>query len=477
MCDIKRINRLKKTSRAFTDKLNTINRLDTYSKDFVSGTGLTFSDMQEKIDKISSCASIIELKESFQEHGNTFDQVLSVSAANFCKQHVICPICADRSQSRRRARYNEPIKQQAELVKQGKRYAYFITYTVNDGEDLAERLEHLKESKKSFRKMGQKRKNKRSRGEAGKYKSAISTIEIKRGSNSNLWHVHSHDLVFTDKPLDFIVYDQTEKNRLKDRYGKNIPRDQLNNIAKNKVVFNGELVAASKMSMEWLNATGGDSINLSVESLQHVPKSAKGAKKRLYQKMSFEDSICYQAREILKYFTKPGDNLAEDAFLIISDTYNKRMTATYGEFRGLPGDDYMDAAAEDQNTFVLVWDAKEKKYGEPIPGKIRDFVEDPDQEHETRSAIGKILGIYRRKRKEILSRRDILGDDLFRALDETKSSFRRGVNVLWSIYHQAKNVQNNVDLARCDKYNAVLALAGIFLPGSDRRETYCSAFS
>lgn len=477
MCEIRRINKLKQNSKRFTNELLKINFADYYSRNHVSNTGLTFSDMSEKLDKIKTCSSIIELKEEFRQVADTFEQLMTVAAANFCKQPAICPICADRTQARRRVRFDTPIKQQARLVADGKRYAYIVTQTITDGPELAERLDALKEAKKNFRLMGQRRKGRRSGGEAAKYAAAISGIEIKRGSGSGLWHVHAHELVFTDEPLTYQVYDRAAKQELKSKYGRHIPKDKLDEIALNRVDFRGELVAASKASAEWLRATGGDSMGLSIEPLQHVPKAAKGRKKRKYEKMTFEESIAYQAKEVLKYPFKPSDTSPEDAFQVITDTFNKRMVATYGAFRGIPAEEYANEAAPDQETFVLKWNDEAGKYGKPVPGKMRDLIENDDVAHETRSKVGKLLGEYRRQRAALIAARDKYGDELFAALDDAKRYFRSRVSGIWSLYRQHVSSSNRITSAGCDKYSAVMALDGFYSPGSDGRDIYAAVFT
>lgn len=477
MCEIRRINKLKAKSRKFCDSLSKVDPHKLYSADCVTNTGLTFSDMSDKLDKIKSCSSILELKEEFQQVGDSFEQTMKVSAANYCKQPTICPICADRTQARRHVRFDAPIKQQARLVAEGKRHAYIVTQTVTDGPQLSERLEALKDAKRNFRLMGQRRKKKRSGGEAAKYVAAIAGIEIKRGTGSGLWHVHAHELVFTDEPLNFQVYDRAEKARLKSQYGRHIPREKLDAIALQRVDFRGELVAASKASAEWLRATGGESMGISIESLQHVPRTAKGRKKRKYEKMSFEESIAYQAKEVLKYPFKCPDNSPEDAFHVISDTFNKRMVATYGAFRGVPAEEYADAATDEQETFVLKWDNDSGKYGEPIPGKMRDMIEESDIAHDTRSKVGKLLGEYRRQRSALCAARDKYGSDLFRALDDAKRNFRSQISGIWSLYRQSVSSLNRITSTGCDKYSAVMALDGYYVPGSDSRDIYAAVFT
>src|SRR4030042_1168122 len=186
MASIKKLNQLKSLSIELSSRIREAAPLSTLIPQYVSKNGLTYSDLAERIDRVSSCASIVELKQTWSPASEksaggsaaaALEQVLTVSAANYCKQHTLCPVCADRSQSRRRARYDDSIRSQVSQIKEKKRFAYMVTYTVSDGLNLGERLEHLKRSKREFRRMGQLRKRCRSRGESGKIRAAISTIE------------------------------------------------------------------------------------------------------------------------------------------------------------------------------------------------------------------------------------------------------------------------------------------------------------
>ncbi len=477
MCDVRRINKLKRKAKSFSDQLQAINLQKLYSLQHVTETGLTYTDITDRLNKIKGCSSIIELKSDFVKSGETLEQVMSVSAANFCKQPIICPICADRTQSRRHVRFDAPIKRQAARVAAGERFAYIVTQTVTDGPDLSERLQKLKDSKKAFRLMGQRRRKGRSIGEAGKYVAAIAGIEIKRGSGSGLWHVHSHELVFTKKPIDFKVYDPEKKSALRSRYGKDIPKEKLNEIAISQVEFRGELVAASKASTEWHRATGGESIGIEINAIRHVPQGAKGKKKRRYEKMSFEESVAYQAKEVLKYPFKWPDNHPEDALEVISETYNKRMVATYGEFRGIPAEEYDNAVGDDDETFVLKWNDESGRYGEPVPGTLLDVIENEDIATTTRKKVGELLGKYRRQRKELCEAREQYKDSLSAALDSAKRYFRQQINAIWSIYRQHVNASKRMDSAGCDKYSAVMSLDGFYSPDSDGRDIYAAVFT
>jgi hypothetical protein len=469
MIEIKKLQALKKQANYLLSQVDINNPVSSIAENYVSRTGLTKSDISDKIDKIKSCCSVVELSASYTEVDHVVEQVMNVVNANFCKQHAVCPVCADHSQNRRRARYNEPIKEQASLVKEGKRYAYILTFTIKDGDSLAERLANLKQSKLEWRKMGQKRKKGFSNGEAKKIKAGLSTIEIKRGQASGLWHVHAHELIFTDSPLDYQVYDQQIKKELQKKFGSKIPKDVLKAAAIETATFNGEEVAVSKISKEWLKATGGESISIDVEPLQHIPRNASYKKQRKCAAMSFEQSIAYQAKEVLKYISKASDNTPEDMLEIITDTYNKRMVATYGEFRGVPGNDYEIESKVDSENYVIVWDAETQDYIKPIPGRMQDFQQ---EETDTRKKVAQMLGQYRRERRNIISGNEDTSS-MAERLDMLKMTFKESVSKVWQFYRN--KIRREKDSKDCDNYNPVVALQGLYIQATSE-DLYDFAF-
>lgn len=462
MIEIKKLQALKKQANTLLSQVDINNPVSSIAQNYVSRTGLTRSDITDKIDKIKSCCSVVELSATYTEVDHVVEQVMSVVNGNFCKQHAVCPVCADRSQNRRRARYNEPIKEQASLVKEGKRYAYILTFTIKDGVSLAERLSNLKQSKLEWRKMGQKRKKGFSNGEAKKIKAGLSTIEIKRGSDSGLWHVHAHELIFTDSPLDYQVYDQQIKKELQKKFGSKIPKEVLKAAAIETATFNGEEVAVSKISKEWLKSTGGESISIDVEPLQHIPKNASYKKQRKCASMSFEQSIAYQAKEVLKYMSKPSENTPEDMLEIITDTYNKRMVATYGEFRGIPGNDYEIENKPDSENYVIVWDKDTQDYKKPIPGRMQDFQQ---EETDTRKRVAQMLGQYRRERRNIISSNEDTSS-MAERLDQLKSTFKEAVSKVWQFYRN--KVRRDRDSKECDNYNPIVSLQGLYIEATSQ---------
>jgi len=77
---------------------------------------------------------------------------------------------------------------------------FLVTFTVKNGEDLAERLNHLKRGVQEFC----KKRHRAASSEWKKTRGGVFSYEIKRGSGSGLWHPHCHAVILTDpnNPLD-----------------------------------------------------------------------------------------------------------------------------------------------------------------------------------------------------------------------------------------------------------------------------------
>ena len=138
-------------------------------------------------------------------HYHTVDRVL-LHAACFCKQHLICPLCAIRRGSKTLEAYLSRFQ-----VIQRERPGlspYLMTLTVKDGADLEERWKHLDQS---FKVLKDRRNcwNKGKRGapwtEFAKVKGAVGSYEVKRGKGSGLWHPHVHMVVLCETPIDPIT--------------------------------------------------------------------------------------------------------------------------------------------------------------------------------------------------------------------------------------------------------------------------------
>lgn len=114
--------------------------------------------------------------------------------ARFCKQHLICPMCAIRRGAKTLGAY----MQRWEVIKaeRAELKPYLVTFTVKNGPDLAERQEHLARSLKRL--MHHRRDfNAGTRGapwtELCKAQGAVYTLELTNKGKE--WHPHCHMIV------------------------------------------------------------------------------------------------------------------------------------------------------------------------------------------------------------------------------------------------------------------------------------------
>lgn len=118
-------------------------------------------------------------------HYYTVDK-MRLHAANFCKYHLLCPLCAIR----RGAKALKAYLDRFEVIRaeQPRLKPFLVTLTVKDGPDLRERFEHLYSAQKELWKRKQ-----RGRGcVLDVVHGAVWSYEFKRGSGSGLWHPHLH---------------------------------------------------------------------------------------------------------------------------------------------------------------------------------------------------------------------------------------------------------------------------------------------
>jgi hypothetical protein len=108
-------------------------------------------------------------------------------AAQFCKKHLLCPLCAIR----RGAKMVKSYLDRLEAIKASRSdlKAYLVTLTVRNGPDLRERFQHLA---RSVQKLHRMRSRERQYSEACKADAAVWSYEFKRGKNSGEWHPHMH---------------------------------------------------------------------------------------------------------------------------------------------------------------------------------------------------------------------------------------------------------------------------------------------
>lgn len=121
-------------------------------------------------------------------------------AAEFCKKHLICPLCAIRRGAKMVKAYIDRLS--VIMVDNPNLKPYLVTLTVKDGSDLSERFAHLANSVKKLHKMRHRGGGGFGEiGEAAKAAGAVWSYEFKRGKNSGLWHPHVHSVwLCEDKP-------------------------------------------------------------------------------------------------------------------------------------------------------------------------------------------------------------------------------------------------------------------------------------
>lgn len=143
-------------------------------------------------NKISNCANYLVFRHYFQ-----IDEV-RLHAAQFCKKHLICPMCAIRRGAKMLkaylAKYEQVTKAYPELG------PYLVTLTIKNGDDLDERVTHLRQSMK---KMTQQRRDSligRFSCEFAKSSGGFHSIEVTKRQNG--WHPHAHMVWLCDEKPD-----------------------------------------------------------------------------------------------------------------------------------------------------------------------------------------------------------------------------------------------------------------------------------
>ena len=138
---------------------------------------------------------------------------IRLAQAFFCKKHLLCPLCAIRRGAKLLSRYLDRFH--AITASESHLRPFLVTLTVKDGQDLAERFNHLHKSLRSYHK---RRHGKRDICEAKKALGAVWSYEIKRGKGSGLWHPHVHAIWLCETPPDPQAVSREWRKITKDSY-------------------------------------------------------------------------------------------------------------------------------------------------------------------------------------------------------------------------------------------------------------------
>lgn len=133
-------------------------------------------------NKLASCGNYLVF-----HHYYTVDKV-RLHAAQFCKKHLLCPLCAIRRGSKAVAAYMH--KFEAVTAEFPTLKPYLVTLTVKNGDDLEERHSHLRRSNKKMMKARRHALEGRKHCEFAKAVGGVFSIELtNRGKG---WHPHIH---------------------------------------------------------------------------------------------------------------------------------------------------------------------------------------------------------------------------------------------------------------------------------------------
>lgn len=141
--------------------------------------------------KLRGCGSYLLFRDYY-----TVNKV-RLHAANFCKKHLLCPLCAIRRGAKMLKSYLDKLR--VILAANPNLKPYLVTLTVKDGDDLGERFKHLQSS---VQKLHKARGRERQYNESCKAAGAVWSYEFKRGKNSGDWHPHVHAVWLCEEAPD-----------------------------------------------------------------------------------------------------------------------------------------------------------------------------------------------------------------------------------------------------------------------------------
>lgn len=145
--------------------------------------------------RLATCGDYLHFREYY-----TVGKV-RLHSAQFCKQHLICPLCAIRRGAKSLGAYLdrwEVIREENKTLK-----LYLITLTVKNGEDLDERYKHLGSS---LRRLMDRRRNYNAKVRGAPYtelckvQGGVYTNEVTNKQKG--WHPHTHMIAACDTPPD-----------------------------------------------------------------------------------------------------------------------------------------------------------------------------------------------------------------------------------------------------------------------------------
>ena len=142
-----------------------------------------------------------------------------LARASFCKQHLLCPLCAVRRSAKTLQGYLDKYRV---IMQENPTYRLsMITLTVKNGDNLKERFEHLQKSQKVlFDRRRDWFKKGRGKTEFRKIHGWVGTFEFTNKGKG--WHPHSHIMVLHTENFDYSALIQEWKEVTQDSCNVNV---------------------------------------------------------------------------------------------------------------------------------------------------------------------------------------------------------------------------------------------------------------
>lgn len=255
----------------------------------------------DRAAKLSKCGGAIAYRH-WVDHDRT-----TMHTANWCNMPRLCQCCAH-------ARGIKLAKQAAEKVTHllnddRDLRPWLVTFTVKNGPDLLERLQHLLTNfSKGWKRRENHLRGKRHWSAFNAVSGSIYSAEIKRGKNNNDWHPHLHCLWLV--PASVWQWEE------------------------GKTGIQLEANAHRKLCHEWHQITG-DSFVINAKPLRSAVDMSEG-------KPVQEEHLTAELFEVFKYLTKPSETKPDDVVEAWRVTQGKRLVRSHGNLLGLKMPDSLD---------------------------------------------------------------------------------------------------------------------------------------
>lgn len=142
--------------------------------------------------RLERCADYLLFRHYF-----TVDE-LRLHAARFCQLHLLCPFCAIRRGVKALGAYLK--RWEVIRAEQPALRPFLVTLTVKDGDDLSERMAHLRSA---HQRLWKRRTNALARGSVVRnVAGAVWSYEVKVGKGSGQWHPHVHGVWLAEREPD-----------------------------------------------------------------------------------------------------------------------------------------------------------------------------------------------------------------------------------------------------------------------------------